>query len=113
MRLHFNEDVTIATNTSGYCLSRNMSECLFANTVKQNVEACLKAAICEEMWRCLEAKPHIAGHWGIGGVVSLLVTYLPPIPTPCYHLTSHPPALTTSPTNNPLFPDVKHPPLPQ
>lgn len=62
MRLHFNEDVTIATNTSGYCLSRNMSECLFANTVKQNVEACLKAATYEGMWRCLEAKPHIAGH---------------------------------------------------
>jgi len=62
MRLHFNEDVTIATNTSGYCLSRSMSECFFANTVKQNVEACLKAATCEEMWRCLEAKPHITGH---------------------------------------------------
>ncbi|KAK3345890.1 hypothetical protein B0T25DRAFT_505972 [Lasiosphaeria hispida] len=68
LRLRFTED--LAANQPGYCLSRNMSECLFANTATANVDACQRAGSFEEAWNCLEAKPHIAGHWGIGGTMS-------------------------------------------
>ncbi|KAK0712046.1 hypothetical protein B0H67DRAFT_555920 [Lasiosphaeris hirsuta] len=87
LRLRFTED--LATTQSGYCLSRNMSECLFANTATANVLNCQRAGSFEEAWNCLEAKPHIAGHWGIGGTVSLtfstihllsLLSYLTKLP---------------------------------
>jgi hypothetical protein len=87
MRLRFNEDATVS-NPSGYCISRNMSDCLFANTAQPNVNECLAAPNYEALSRCLEAKPHIAGHWGVGALVSSLFTYLCQVFRPTY--LSHP-----------------------
>jgi len=87
LRLRFTEDLD-APQSGSYCLSRNISECLFANTATTNVDACQNAGRFEEAWNCLEAKPHIAGHWGIGGTVSRLLpsTPIPPLPSQRYVL---------------------------
>ncbi|KAK3357999.1 hypothetical protein B0T25DRAFT_499703 [Lasiosphaeria hispida] len=68
MRLHFKEDLTV--EGSGYCVTRNFSECLFTGAAQLNLDACQAAKSYEEVRNCLEAKPHIAGHWGIGGTMS-------------------------------------------
>ncbi|KAK4450953.1 putative amino acid transporter [Podospora aff. communis PSN243] len=67
LRLIYTENATLVS--SPYCLARNFSACLFANTAQANVDACLEAPTYETMWRCLEAKPHIAAHWGVGGTM--------------------------------------------
>ncbi|KAK3368749.1 hypothetical protein B0H63DRAFT_535229 [Podospora didyma] len=68
LRFQFKEDLTIAESPS--CLVRNISDCSFTGASRTNLDACLAARTYDEVWHCLEAKPHIAGHWGIGGTMS-------------------------------------------
>lgn len=70
LRLQITANLTVAPD-GGYCISRNMSDCLFSGALQENLDACLNAPTFEAHRNCLEAKPHIAGHWGVGGTVSL------------------------------------------
>ncbi|KAK0717690.1 hypothetical protein B0T26DRAFT_645568, partial [Lasiosphaeria miniovina] len=71
LRLRFREDLTtVPAGDPGYCLVRNISECAFSNAAQTTLDTCLAARTYEDVWHCLEAKPHIAGHWGVGGIMS-------------------------------------------
>ncbi|KAM7216078.1 putative amino acid transporter [Rhypophila decipiens] len=69
LRLQLTANLTVAPD-GGYCISRNMSDCLFSGALQENLDACLNAPTFEAHRNCLEAKPHIAGHWGVGGTMS-------------------------------------------
>ncbi|KAK3322763.1 hypothetical protein B0H66DRAFT_602193 [Apodospora peruviana] len=66
IRLHLKANLS----SDNYCISRNMSACLFSGALTENIETCLTTPNFEAARNCIEAKPHIAGHWGVGGTMS-------------------------------------------
>jgi tyrosinase len=64
--LHFKQDLT----TTNYCVIRNLNECPFQGAAQSVLDACLATKTFEEAWHCIEARPHAAGHAGVGGIVS-------------------------------------------
>lgn len=59
---------------TNHCIDRRIDECQSAQAAKKNVDQCLQAQKFSTMWPCIEALPHGAGHGGIGGQVSDLVS---------------------------------------
>ncbi|KAI0435747.1 Di-copper centre-containing protein [Xylaria telfairii] len=69
--LHFKEDL----NTTDYCISRSLNNMAFSAAARANVEACLVHQNFGDAWRCLEAKPHGAGHGGVlGTMINILLS---------------------------------------
>ncbi|KAI1735823.1 Di-copper centre-containing protein [Xylaria scruposa] len=63
--LHFKEDL----NTTNYCISRVLNDQAFSAAARANVETCLEKNNYADTWRCLEGKPHGAGHGGVFGTM--------------------------------------------
>ena len=49
-----------------------MNACFFSAAAQKNVDECMAKTKFEDAWHCLEAKPHGAGHGGVGGLVGSL-----------------------------------------
>jgi tyrosinase len=69
--LHLTQFLT----TSEYCIIRKLNGCLFQGAAQSFLDTCLASKTFEEVWHCIEARPHAAGHVGVGGVVSLIRAY--------------------------------------
>jgi tyrosinase len=67
--LHFIADLS----TTNYCIMRSMNECPFEGEAQSVLDVCLDKNTYEDVWHCLEARPHAGGHAGVGGVVSFPV----------------------------------------
>jgi len=52
-----------------HCLTRNINDCLSMGAKKEYVQDCVAKETFFDMWNCLEAAPHAAGHGGINGQV--------------------------------------------
>ncbi len=70
--LRWSEDL-VATS---YCLMRNVNECPFYGAGQANIDKCLAATSFTDAWHCMEARPHSAGHAGVGGIVR--ISHSPP-----------------------------------
>ncbi|KAL7621602.1 hypothetical protein AAE478_008927 [Parahypoxylon ruwenzoriense] len=63
--LRFNADMT----TGEYCLSRFLNDRALESAAQENVDMCLSKDKFTDAWRCLEGRPHGAGHGGISGTM--------------------------------------------
>lgn len=52
-----------------HCIDRKLDECQSAWAAKKNVDECMAMSNYATFWPCLELRPHVAGHGGIGGEV--------------------------------------------
>ncbi|KAI1169727.1 Di-copper centre-containing protein [Nemania sp. FL0916] len=63
--LHFKEDLS----TTETCISRMLNDFSFAAAAQENIDDCLAQKTYEDVWRCIEGKPHSAGHGGVLGTM--------------------------------------------
>lgn len=56
-----------------HCIDRRISNTLSEGTSQQEVDKCLAMGSFAEAWPCIEAKPHVGGHAGVGGEVRRLL----------------------------------------
>ncbi|KAI0452667.1 Di-copper centre-containing protein [Xylaria acuta] len=69
--LHFKQDLS----TTDYCISRVLNDVAFSAAARANVETCLEHENFGDAWRCLEGKPHSAGHGGVlGTMIDILLS---------------------------------------
>lgn len=72
--------------TTDYCFKRDWDNTVGAgDAAQENVDACYAYNDYLEFWECLIDLPHVAGHGGTGGVVSLAFP-----PTPALNLVKYP-----------------------
>jgi tyrosinase len=54
-----------------HCIDRQVTDVVSRGSSQANVNACLAKATFAEAWPCIENQPHLGGHGGVGGQVSL------------------------------------------
>lgn len=66
LTLHLNH----TSNFANYCLSRSFNEAGIETANSTYLDACFESEDYAAAWLCYKAKPHTAGHAGVGGTVS-------------------------------------------
>lgn len=71
LRLHINQ----TSSHDNSCLHRSFNTQIFAKADQEYVDECMETDNYEDAWNCYIENPHVAGHGGVGGTVSL---FFPP-----------------------------------